>query len=1033
MSESIPATDPSPVPATDPAAPEPAADPAAPAPEPAPAPAPADQISTDPVENMTCPQCGALVDVRGIAAFSRIQCPSCNAEIPVPARFGHFLLLRRLGSGGMGTAFLAEDESLGRKVAIKVMQKALGADEKAFATFKNEAQSAARLNHPHVAQVYSFGQEKGNPYLEMELVPGGDLGSFISDGVELDPAFVMRVGLEIAEGLKAAEEVGLFHGDVKPDNILFDENASAKLVDFGIASRSSQGKSDELWGTPYYIAPEKVQKKMNSARSDIYSLGATLYHAITGQPPYEGADAVEVIKARFDHPPTPIETLRPDVEPEVARIVMRMMYKDLFQRYPNYNSLIGDLKKYLEGVPAIRKQGPKGAARRAAGLTGTVRPEGAPAEGAPRSGKKRFVITKGQMEAAEARKEMEEASGRRAAESGGRPLRLRTRGGAAAEEGQEQDAAAATPAGESSSGGGRGVLFAILGFVALLVVSVIGLVAWYFGVKLPRQKRMTVAAYEQCGQYEARYGELFGEFTKLGEEAEKWDARMAPLAEEVDRLVYEAVREHFSMPDIEPAEPAPLPGEPAVGATVTAAEALSETPAGGAAAPAPAAAPSAPPAPKARVTAVQAYAKYRLETLGYGQLSEFEDMTRSEAAGKGMDPEEYARAQLAEKGVPFEAGPAAPAGAEPAEPSDPAPAEAASDAPAEPAPPPSGIPADLAAIIESEFVARARTVRAEFRACQQAVRAVTASESSPLRQLGKSPTLEEYRSVAASRKTVCDKMERDLEAVKARIEVIRRTVKDMELLVKPPRQGRLKTTIHTVAMRHRDARLAAEKAAEEEAARKAAEEEAAAAEREAAAVAADEVARVQETALRQQSLIDEFQYATFIERMRRMENGELTTEAGRQELATVVARAQCCIDLQKWILEDLERGELRQGFLNRYDVRGITRDHSKLQIRNTPDFPVSDLKLTHWIWFCYHLLENRPPTRRGVSDYALADQMINAAVFFYLHGKGEYGPLERSRKLVRAALEHRSARREEVLRLLPFMAEDEEAGEPAEE
>ena len=196
MSESIPATDPSPVPATDPAAPEPAADPAAPAPEPAPA--PADQISTDPVENMTCPQCGALVDVRGIAAFSRIQCPSCNAEIPVPARFGHFLLLRRLGSGGMGTAFLAEDESLGRKVAIKVMQKALGADEKAFATFKNEAQSAARLNHPHVAQVYSFGQEKGNPYLEMELVPGGDLGSFISEGVELDPAFVMRVGLEIA-------------------------------------------------------------------------------------------------------------------------------------------------------------------------------------------------------------------------------------------------------------------------------------------------------------------------------------------------------------------------------------------------------------------------------------------------------------------------------------------------------------------------------------------------------------------------------------------------------------------------------------------------------------------------------------------------------------------------------------------------------------------------------------------------------------------------------------------------------------------
>lgn len=217
-----------------------------------------DRISVTPVAEAACPACGAKTDVTGIEPFSRIVCPSCGAEMDVPGRLGHFLLLRRLGSGGMGTTFLAEDETLGRKCAVKVMQKSVGADEAAFAAFKNEAQSAARLNHPHVAQIYSFGKEGDNPYLEMELVPGGDLGTFIADKTVLDPAFVLRVGMEIAEGLEAAEKVGLFHGDVKPDNILFDENMNAKLVDFGIASRASQGQMEELWGTPYYIAPEKV-------------------------------------------------------------------------------------------------------------------------------------------------------------------------------------------------------------------------------------------------------------------------------------------------------------------------------------------------------------------------------------------------------------------------------------------------------------------------------------------------------------------------------------------------------------------------------------------------------------------------------------------------------------------------------------------------------------------------------------------------------------------------------------------------------
>ena len=118
---------------------------------------------TEPVPTMHCSGCRILIDTSAVKPFSRVKCPACGAENDVPAKFAHFLLLKRLGAGGMGTVFLAEDVSLGRKVAIKMMQKSLGEDPAALETFRNEAQSAAKLNHPHVAQIYSFGQHRGCP------------------------------------------------------------------------------------------------------------------------------------------------------------------------------------------------------------------------------------------------------------------------------------------------------------------------------------------------------------------------------------------------------------------------------------------------------------------------------------------------------------------------------------------------------------------------------------------------------------------------------------------------------------------------------------------------------------------------------------------------------------------------------------------------------------------------------------------------------------------------------------------------------
>ena len=271
--------------------------------------------------------------------------------IQTPADFGHFLLEKELGHGGMGGVYLARDKMLDRKVGIKVMLKSLGADPKFVERFQREAQAAARLNHPNIAQIYSFGQEQGMPYIAMELVPGGSLDKEMEKNPgALDVAYVMRVGQQVADALALAAESGLVHGDVKPENVLFDTDGNAKLVDFGLAAM--QGDSDEIWGTPYYISPEKVRRQKIDYRADIYSLGGTLYHALTGLPPFDGPDPTAVVKARFDGPPKKPSEIRPEIPPEVDAIIMRMLELEPSMRYPTYQSLLGDFKRFLAKAKA---------------------------------------------------------------------------------------------------------------------------------------------------------------------------------------------------------------------------------------------------------------------------------------------------------------------------------------------------------------------------------------------------------------------------------------------------------------------------------------------------------------------------------------------------------------------------------------------------------------------------------------------------------------------------------------------------------
>lgn len=318
-------------------------------------------ILADPVRELVCPECGYTIDVTGEQILTPLSCPKCEADLTVPARLGDFILVEVLGSGGMATVYKAYDESLGRFVAVKIMRRRYGDDPKFVERFLREARAAARLNHPNVVQIYSCAQKKGQPYIVMEYVDGGKLDKTIANDSPLAEARVLEIGRDVADGLRAASDIGLVHGDIKPANIVFDRNGLAKVADFGLAHfATEQEDKSEVWGTPYYIAPERARKEKQDMRSDIYCLGATLFHAITGQPPFEGETAVDVVMARLKEPPPDIQDTRPDLHPMTARLIGRMLEVEKIKRYPNYHSLLSDFEKAgqeMENQHSERKKG----------------------------------------------------------------------------------------------------------------------------------------------------------------------------------------------------------------------------------------------------------------------------------------------------------------------------------------------------------------------------------------------------------------------------------------------------------------------------------------------------------------------------------------------------------------------------------------------------------------------------------------------------------------------------------------------------
>ena len=312
----------------------------------------------------TCPACGGTIDVSDELPFAQIYCPHCGEGMRARRIFNNFELVELIGEGGMGSVFKAYDHNLGRMVALKLLRREMSAREDERAKLEQEARVTASVNHPHVVRVYSFGEADGQFYLAMELVEKGSLDDLMSVQSRVSEAQVLEIGVQIAQGLEAAAEKRLVHRDVKPGNILFADAHTTKIVDFGLARLLAEeaGARGEIWGTPYYIAPERLSYEAEDFRSDIYSLGGTLFHAIAGRPPFEAESASLVALKQMKSQPASLEAFAPDVAPETAYVVNRMLEKNPDDRYASYAELIEHLEfaraKVLEhaGRPAGTKR-----------------------------------------------------------------------------------------------------------------------------------------------------------------------------------------------------------------------------------------------------------------------------------------------------------------------------------------------------------------------------------------------------------------------------------------------------------------------------------------------------------------------------------------------------------------------------------------------------------------------------------------------------------------------------------------------------
>jgi serine/threonine protein kinase len=292
---------------------------------------------------VACPGCGATVFIPGdLPPLSTVPCSKCGHGIMMPMQLRQFELRSAIASGGMGTVYRAFDITLQREVAVKLMKRELAEDPQALESFYREARAAAALNHTNIIHIYTFDDFEGQLYLVMELADRGSLDGRIEKENRVPELDVLDVGTKVASALDTALKHDLLHRDIKPGNILYNAEGEPKLVDFGLARKTETVGEEEgaIWGTPYYIAPEKINREREDFLADMYSLAGTLYHALTGHVPFEAPTVEAVIAAHIHTPLTPPNHVAPDITQPTSDALVRAMAKSPADRYQSYDEFI---------------------------------------------------------------------------------------------------------------------------------------------------------------------------------------------------------------------------------------------------------------------------------------------------------------------------------------------------------------------------------------------------------------------------------------------------------------------------------------------------------------------------------------------------------------------------------------------------------------------------------------------------------------------------------------------------------------------
>jgi serine/threonine protein kinase len=301
-----------------------------------------------------CPQCNTSIDVSALLPLSEVSCPHCISTFFARRQFVNFQIESKLGEGGMGTVYKAYDISLGRYVALKVLREEFCQDAEYIARLNSEAQITASINHPHVVKVLNTGACHGMYFIAFELLTKGSLSDLIRRVGQVPETHAVQLGIQIASGLKAALQEGLIHRDIKPGNLLLIDERTVKIIDFGIARRISEGNPEEteIWASAHYMAPEKLSG-VEDFRSDIYSLGATLFHAFTGRPPFEGKDSKSVLLKHANSKIVSVQAFAPSVSNITALCITRMLQKAPDERFQRYDDVIANLQHALDPhIPA---------------------------------------------------------------------------------------------------------------------------------------------------------------------------------------------------------------------------------------------------------------------------------------------------------------------------------------------------------------------------------------------------------------------------------------------------------------------------------------------------------------------------------------------------------------------------------------------------------------------------------------------------------------------------------------------------------